>query len=1036
MMMVLSSVVRGDALFSGFTGLRHQRALLLLLRIVEVLFIVALLLRSVLMSASGLIDAFKGGNKLLAQRLLDSNPSNVRSEWTKFPSLLYNKQLVGQVSLLHLAAYWGWKDFTERLVTSYSDAIKDSEGHLPLHYAAYNGHLDLVRYFITEHSCSPIAENNYNSTPLHLACSNGQLNVVQYLISEAHCNPSCEDNYGDTPLHYASGHGHLEIAQYLISEAHCNPSCVDNNGDTPLHDACSCGYLNIVQYLVGEAHCDPLCLCSHGSTPLHNACGNGHLNVVQYLIREAHCNPSCVSIGSTPLHNACGNGHLNVVHYLISEAHCNASCKDYSGRTPLHIATMRDHAHIVQYLLPTSGVNPLAKDKFGHTPLYYAMGRYNIVKLFQPFIDCSRDFPVHTFTKLILTGDGGAGKTTLAQLIIQASQTCFTTPESHNLFGRVIKMLQGGDRVAEVQHFTAGIVPHHVKSEQLGNFVMYDFAGQQEYFSSHAAVLEQVMRRSAAMFVCMIDLSKSSEEICESLHYWLSFIENACSATDVKSHVAIVGSHADKAWFSKKKSTLLQEIAASRVKHTCQEYAGYTAMDCRRTNTSDSDRFISVLTDTHKAIAASQPAISYHCHLLYAFLHTKLDAIGCTLHDLILAISKEEDSSLPNDPSVLSKLLTILSDKGLILFIQHPQSSWIVVKTEALLKEINGTLFAPRHFKEYRDLASNTGIIPASILHKAFPKHNLEMLIGFLESLDFCRWIDPLLLQYTNLQTTPSHSTDDLFFFPGLVQSQRPDSLTKHGTLQFGWCLGCADPNQFFGSRFLHLLLLSITYRFPLDIQIRASPSLHGLQRKCTIWKNGILWVDDNNITTVVEVIDRNRWVLVAMSCSEDRPVEHAKLRSALISLVHRLQQERCSSLEVHEFIVSPNLVQQYPFDSLIDNNLFAIKHLANSILLHKPRISNQSDKFTNHLLTQSLPLEPYKLISPSDVCDLFDAKMADQPVPAPLLQKVQEKICQFGRSPQVCRQLREYLDSMSIFAGRNPLVSGTQHCIGLCCVQ
>ena len=83
-------------------------------------------------------------------------------------------------------------------------------------------------------------------------------------------------------------------------------------------------------------------------------------------------------------------------------------------------------------------------------------------------------------------------------------------------------------------------------------------------------------------------------------------------------------------------------------------------MDCRRTNTVASYRFISVITDTHKAIAACQPAISYHCHLLYAFLHTKLDVMSCTLHDLILAISKEEDSYLPNDPSVLSEVLTTL----------------------------------------------------------------------------------------------------------------------------------------------------------------------------------------------------------------------------------------------------------------------------------------------------------------------------------------------------------------------------------------
>ena len=165
------------------------------------------------MSASGLIDAFKKGDKPLAQRIFDSNPSlymYVMSNTTTFRSRLYNKQ-VGRVSLLHLAAYWGWKNFTERLVTSHGDAIEDSEGHIPLHYAAYKGHLDLVRYFVTARGCYPNAENKYKITPLHLACRNGQLNVVQYLTSEAHCNPSCEDDNGDTPLRIACSNDHLDI---------------------------------------------------------------------------------------------------------------------------------------------------------------------------------------------------------------------------------------------------------------------------------------------------------------------------------------------------------------------------------------------------------------------------------------------------------------------------------------------------------------------------------------------------------------------------------------------------------------------------------------------------------------------------------------------------------------------------------------------------------------------------------------------------------------------------------------------------------
>ena len=127
-------------------------------------------------------------------------------------------------------------------------------------------------------------------------------------------------------------------------------------------------------------------------------------------------------------------------------------------------------------------------------------------------MDCSRDYPVHTFTKLILTGDSGAGKTTIAQHIVQIAASCRS--------GSDVQC------IADVQYFTAGIVPHHVESS-FGNFVVYDFAGQQDYYSSHAAILEHVMCKSAAMFLCVIDLSKSKESICQSLHV-LAYLHQQC----------------------------------------------------------------------------------------------------------------------------------------------------------------------------------------------------------------------------------------------------------------------------------------------------------------------------------------------------------------------------------------------------------------------------------------------------------------------------------------------------------------------------
>ena len=654
-------------------------------------------------------------------------------------------------------------------------------------------------------------------------------------------------------------------------------------------------------------------------------------------------------------------------------------------------------------------MNPVAETKDGDTALSMASGNYDLIKLFEPFEECRTAFPVHTFTKLILTGDSGAGKTTTAKHLVRLASTASSDVPV--------------DCVANVERYTAGIVPHHIQSEQLGNFVVYDFAGQQEYYSSHAAVLEQVMRKSPAMFVCLIDLRKSNESICQSVHYWLSFIDNACSTAEGRSHVLIVGSHADQATSSvEEKSSLLHTIIASRrVKR--QEYVGCIAMDCRRPNTDASRRLITILANSQKAITASQPVIHYYSHVVYAFLRTKLTVVGCTLHDLVSAIDKENDSSLPSDQSVLTEILTTLSDKGLILFIHHPHSSWVVVKTNALLNEINGTLFAPRQFKEHRDiLASNTGIVSTSSLLSVFPHHNTDMLVGFLQSLDFCRRVEPSVLENTNLQTTPSHSTADLLFFPGLVRSERPDSLVQHGALQFGWCLRCVDSHEFFSSRFLHVLLHSVAYKFPLASQ--------GLHRVCRVWRNGIFWRNYDDITTVIELLDNNRCVLVAMSCDDSTSIEHAELRSSLIGLVRHLQQQYCPRLNVREFLISPDLIQRYPLDNLPDSDLFDIHHVAQCVLLRKSVVPSYQDGRT-FFRVQSLPFEPYHQLSSSSVSQLLNPVMADQPVPAPLLHEVR-KLCHYSKMKSlVYKELREHLDKLSLFAGRNPLVSCTVACDG-----
>ena len=263
---------------------------------------------------------------------------------------------------------------------------------------------------------------------------------------------------------------------------------------------------------------------------------------------------------------------MDILHYFINEQRCDPMTRDNYGTTPLHYACNYDHPQIAQFLLTTGKVDPLAKNIFGKSPPDYA-STHDLLKLFQYYTECERDFPVHTYTKLILTGYSGAGKTTISQLILLLA----SKPET-GFFSRL-----SSGRVTDVECLTAGIIPLHVESKvnELDNMVIYDFAGQQEYYSSHGAVLERIMRNSAAIFVCIIDLSQRVDKISESIHYWISFIENACSSVQGSSHVIIVGSHADLVKSPrelKEKSSLVESIAESRVKQLT--YGGFVSMDC------------------------------------------------------------------------------------------------------------------------------------------------------------------------------------------------------------------------------------------------------------------------------------------------------------------------------------------------------------------------------------------------------------------------------------------------------------------------
>ena len=141
-------------------------------------------------------------------------------------------------------------------------------------------------------------------------------------------------------------------------------------------------------------------------------------------------------------------------------------------------------------------------------------------------------------------------------------------------------------------------------------------------------------------------------------------------------------------------------------------------------------------------------------------------------------------------------------------------------------------------------------------------------------------------------------------FHACLVQKHRPSNLPS---CKFGWCLGCTDSHQFFSNRFLHILLLRLAFKFSLASKhIPSSSSIFGFERQCKVWQNGISWKSVSGVSTIVEIVGRNRWIIVLAS---EKSNEAAKIYSSVIRIILDLQKQLSKTSEC---LISPNLLTQY----------------------------------------------------------------------------------------------------------------------------
>ena len=663
--------------------------------------------------------------------------------------------------------------------------------------------------------------------------------------------------------------------------------------------------------------------------------------------------------------------------------------------------------------------------------------------------------------KMFVLGNPGAGKSTFVKAL---------STEGH-VFSRIKHQFT---KVRDVDEKTAGIIPYDIHSKALGRLSLYDFAGHKEYYAGHDALLHNTMTNSPSIVTLVVDMRDEEGKMRETLQYWFQFINNHSSEGEAKPHLLILGSHADKIPSSeaKQKSKVLESVA-SNYNFDGITFAGQVIIDCRYAESSSMTKVRSALSQICQTLRTSEEMAAAHHSFLVFLFHRFGDQLAVTFSKAVTELRRNLNSYdhmyleciKSSDPF---EMCVKLNERGNILFMkkkEHRLKSWIVLDKAILLSQVNGVIFAPEGFKEHqKSLSTSTGVVPLSKLAPLFPKVNSDMITQFLCHLEFCQEIkdvELVSLLATEGQSSPT-ADERYFFFPGLVHLDTPQDViaSSASNLDYnsGWVLQCSKSEQFFSSRFLQVLLLRLAFLFALALTDPPTTDHLALHRKCSVWKNGIYWVNRSGGEAIVEIINLRQVVVIV--CSKLEKMELVRLRSAIIKTVVDAKEEFCSKVLVRESLILPKDAAVYPLDPSKVTGV-SITEVAATIAEGEKFVIDEKNQTIE--LEKLICFEPYAYLGEPLLQQLYSEDVTEgQEIADELLNNIAKRtyknideyrtileqefeehaslegvrgllqVFQLWRDKMgkegTQRSFKEKLDQFSVFAGRNPfkLITGT----------
>jgi hypothetical protein len=188
------------------------------------------------------------------------------------------------VTPLYYAAFCGFAGLARYLIVSHGEHVNVNSGDrgTPLHAAAYNRHIDVVRLLL-EHGADANSSNG-GIFPLRRAYDGGDPKIMRLLLEHGADMDVQDGNAFGTLLHDASWDGQVEVVQLLL-QRDVNVNAAGFENQTPLHMASFNGHTKIVQLLLDRG-ADVYAKNGSSETPLDYARRSQHTDIVRLLLRS------------------------------------------------------------------------------------------------------------------------------------------------------------------------------------------------------------------------------------------------------------------------------------------------------------------------------------------------------------------------------------------------------------------------------------------------------------------------------------------------------------------------------------------------------------------------------------------------------------------------------------------------------------------------------------------------------------------------------------------------------------------------------